>query len=68
MPLPLLSCCISGLEPEGLRHVAAVEGNGDVLVAAASPDGESPCVISVELGKREVRDGELVSGGNLVGL
>ncbi len=42
---------------------AAVEGNCDVLVATASPDGESASVISVELGKREVRDVELVSGG-----
>ncbi len=47
---------------------AAVEGDGDVLVAAASPDGESPGVIGVELGKREVRDVELVSGGQCVGL
>ncbi len=30
---------------------AAVEDNGDVLVAAASPDGESPSAIGVELGK-----------------
>ncbi len=30
---------------------AAVEGDGDVLVAAASPGGESPGVIGVELGK-----------------
>ncbi len=29
----------------------AVEGNGDVLVAAASPDGESTGVVGVELGK-----------------
>ncbi len=42
---------------------AAVEDNGDVLVAAASPDGESPSVISVELGKQEVCDVELVGGG-----
>ncbi len=46
----------------------AVEGNGDVLVAAASPDGESSGVISVELGKREVCDVELVSGGQCGGL
>ncbi len=42
---------------------AAVEGNGDVLVAAASPDGESSGVVSIKLGKREVRDVELFSGG-----
>ncbi len=42
---------------------AAVEGNGDVLVAAASPDGESPGVVGVELGKQEFRDVELVGGG-----
>jgi hypothetical protein len=45
-----------------------MEGNGDVLVAAASPDGESTGVVGVELGKREVRGVELVSGGNVVGL
>ncbi len=42
---------------------AAVEGNGDVLVAAASPDGESTSVVGVELGKQEVLDVELISGG-----
>jgi hypothetical protein len=47
---------------------AAVEGNGNVLVAAASLDGESPGVIGVELGKWEVRDVELVSGGQCGGL
>ncbi len=47
---------------------AAVESNGDVLVATASPDGESSGVVGVELGKREVRDVELISGGNAVGL
>ncbi len=47
---------------------AAVEGNGDVLVAAASPDGESSGVIGVEFGKREVRDVELISGGHCSGL
>jgi hypothetical protein len=47
---------------------AAVEGNGDVLVAAASPDGESPGVVSVELGKWEVRDVELVGGRQCSGL
>ncbi len=47
---------------------AAVGGNGDVLVAAASPDGESSSVIGVELGKREVHDVMLVSGGQCSGL
>ncbi len=47
---------------------AAVEGDGDVLVAAASPDRESPGVVGVELGKREVRDVELVGGGQCSGL
>ena len=47
---------------------AAVEGNGDVLVAAASPDGESTGVVDVELGKREVHDVELVSGEQCGGL
>jgi hypothetical protein len=47
---------------------ATVEGNGDVLVAAASPDGESTGVVSVELGKWEVHDVELVSGGQCGGL
>ncbi len=42
---------------------AAIEGDGDVLVAAASPDGESPSVVGVELGKWEVRNVELVSWG-----
>ncbi len=46
----------------------AVEGNGDVLVAAASPDGESSGLVGVELGKREVCDVELVSGGQCSGL
>ncbi len=46
----------------------AVEGNGDVLVATASFDGESPGVIGVELGKREVRDVELVGGRQCGGL
>ncbi len=46
----------------------AMGGNGDVLVAAASPDGESSSVISVELGKQEVCDVELVSGGQCSGL
>ncbi len=47
---------------------AAVEGNGDVLVAAAILDGESSGVVGVELGKREVRDVELISGGQCGGL
>ncbi len=46
----------------------AVEGNGDVLVSTASPDGESHSVISVELGKWEVHDVELVGGGQCSGL
>ncbi len=46
----------------------AVEGNGDVLVAAASPDGESSSVIGVELGKQEVRGVELVGEGQCGGL
>jgi hypothetical protein len=47
---------------------AAVEGNGDVLVAAASPDGESTSVVGLELGKQEVHDVELISGGQCGGL
>ncbi len=47
---------------------AAVEGDGDVLVAAASLDGESPGVVGVELGKQEVHDVELVGGGQCDGL
>ncbi len=47
---------------------AAVEGNGDLLVAAASPDGESSGVVGVELSKRKVRDVEVVSGGQWGGL
>ncbi len=46
----------------------AVEGNGDVLVAAASPDGESTGVVGVELGKQEVHDVKLVGGGQCSGL
>ncbi len=46
----------------------AVEGDGDVLVAAASLNGESPGVIGVELGKQEVRDVELIGGGQCGGL
>jgi hypothetical protein len=47
---------------------AAVQGDGDVLVAAASLDGEFTSVISVELGRQEVRDVELVSEGQCGGL
>ncbi len=47
---------------------AAVEGDGDVQVATASLDGESASVVSVELGKREIRDVELVGGGQCGGL
>jgi hypothetical protein len=47
---------------------AAVEGNCDVLVAAASPDGESSGIVGVELGKWEVRNVELISGGQFGGL
>jgi hypothetical protein len=46
----------------------AVEGNGDVLAATVSPDEESPGVVGVELGKWEVHDVELVSGGQCGGL
>ncbi len=46
----------------------AVKGDGDVLVAAAIPYGESTSVVGVELGKREVCDVELVSGGQRSGL
>jgi hypothetical protein len=46
----------------------AMVGNHDVLFAAACPDGESPSVVGVELGKWEVRDVELIGRGNLVGL
>jgi hypothetical protein len=37
-------------------------------VATASLDGESSSVVGVELGKREVHDVELVSGGQCSGL
>ncbi len=47
---------------------ASVEGNGDVLVAVASLDGEFTGVFGVDLGKREVRDIELVGGGQCGGL
>jgi hypothetical protein len=46
---------------------AAVEGNGDVLVAAASPDGESSCVVGVDIGKWEAGNVELVSEGQCSG-
>ncbi len=46
----------------------AVEGNGDVLVADASPDGKFPGVVGVELGKQEVCNVELVGGGQCGGL
>ncbi len=45
----------------------AVEGDCDVLVAAAIPDGESPSVVGVKLGKWEVHDVELVGGGQFGG-
>ncbi len=45
-----------------------MEGDGDVLIAAANPDGESPGVVGVELGKQEVRDVEFVGGGQCGGL
>ncbi len=47
---------------------AAVEGNGDVLVATASPDEESSGVVGVELDKQEVCDVELFSEGQCGGL
>ncbi len=47
---------------------AAVEGTGDVVVATASLDGESPGVIGVELSKWEVCNVELVGGGLCGGL
>ncbi len=43
-------------------------GNRDVLVAAACLDGESPNVVSVELGKWDVCDVELVCRGKFGGL
>ncbi len=46
---------------------AAAESNNDVLVAAARPDGESPHVVGVELGKQEVCDVELINGGQCGG-
>ncbi len=47
---------------------AAVEGDGYVLVAALSPDGEFPGVVGVELGKQEVHDVDLIGGGQCGGL
>ncbi len=47
---------------------AAVEGDCDVPDATASPDGESPGVVDGMLGKWEVRDLELVGGGQFGGL
>ncbi len=47
---------------------AAVVGSGDVLVAAASLDGELSGVVGVELGEQEVCDVELVGGGQCGGL
>jgi hypothetical protein len=46
----------------------AVIGDCDVLVAAACPDGESPGVVGVELGKWDARDVELVCRGKFGGL
>jgi hypothetical protein len=46
----------------------AVVGNCDVLVAAVCLDGESPGVVSVELGEWEVHDVELVGKGQYGGL
>ncbi len=46
----------------------AVEGYGDVLVAAASPDGDFTGVVGVDLGKWEVCDVELVGGEQCGGL
>ena len=47
----------------------AVVGDRDVLVAAVCSDGESPGVVSVELGKWEVHDVlELIGKGQFGGL
>ncbi len=46
----------------------AVEGDLDVLVAAVSPNGESPGVVSVKLCKWEVHDVEHVGRGQFGGL
>jgi hypothetical protein len=45
----------------------AVVGNCNVFVATACPDGESPSVTGVELGKWEDRDVELVGRGQFGG-
>ncbi len=60
------------IEPVDIRGTedciaAAVVGN-DVLVATASLFGESTSVVGIELDKQEVRDVELVSGGQCGGL
>jgi hypothetical protein len=49
------SVCIRPVDIRGAKDCvsAAVEGDGDVLVAAANPDGESTGVVGVELGKWE---------------
>ncbi len=62
--------CVGPVDTWGTEDciAAAVEGDGDVLVTAASLDGESPGVVGVELVKREVRDVELVDGGQCGGL
>ncbi len=62
--------CVGPVDIRGTEdcNAGAVEGNGDVLVAAASPDRESSGVVGVELGKWEVHDVELVSGGQCGGL
>jgi hypothetical protein len=56
---------IGPVDIRGAENCVAMagEGDGNVLVATASPDGESFGVIGVELGKQEVRDVELISGG-----
>ncbi len=42
-----------------------MEGDCDVLIAAASPDWESPGVVGAKLGKWEVCDVELISWGEI---
>ncbi len=46
----------------------AMKRNCDVLVAAMGPDGESSSVIGEKLGRWEVRDIELIGGGQFDGL
>ncbi len=46
----------------------AAIGDCDVLVAAVGPDGESPGVVGVELGKWDVCDVELVCRRQFGGL